>query len=57
MTRAISGKLSDALGQQVIVDNRSGAGGSLALAIIAKSEPDGHTLLMPVDDFVTLFVV
>src|SRR6476620_778916 len=46
VTRAISGKLSDALGQQVIVDNRSGAGGSLALAIIAKSEPDGHTLLM-----------
>jgi tripartite-type tricarboxylate transporter receptor subunit TctC len=46
VTRAISGKLSDALGQQVIVDNRAGAGGSLALAIIAKSEPDGHTLLM-----------
>jgi len=46
VVRAISGKLSDALGQQVIVDNRAGAGGSLALAIIAKSEPDGHTLLM-----------
>src|SRR3954451_11339537 len=46
VVRAISGKLSDALGQQVIVDNRAGAGGSLALAILAKSEPDGHTLLM-----------
>jgi tripartite-type tricarboxylate transporter receptor subunit TctC len=46
VTRAISGKLSEALGQPVIVDNRAGAGGNIAVGIIAKSEPDGHTLLM-----------
>jgi tripartite-type tricarboxylate transporter receptor subunit TctC len=46
VTRAISGKLSEALGQPVIVDNRAGAGGNIAVGIIAKSDPDGHTLLM-----------
>jgi len=44
--RAIGPKLSAALGQQVIVDNRAGAAGSIASEILAKSAPDGHTIMV-----------
>ncbi len=44
--RAISPKLSAALGQQVIVDNRAGAAGSVAAEIVAKSAPDGYTIMV-----------
>ena len=52
VARLISSKLADALGQRglpVVVDNRSGAGGSLGTEMVAKSAPDGYTLLMVVD--------
>jgi len=44
--RRITPKLSEALGQPVIVENRPGAGGNLGADLVAKSPPDGYTLLM-----------
>ena len=44
--RAIGQKLSENLGQAVVIDNRPGAGGVVAGEIVAKAEPDGHTLLL-----------
>jgi len=44
--RAIAPKLSAAFGQQVIVDNRAGAAGSIASDIVAKSTPDGYTVMV-----------
>jgi tripartite-type tricarboxylate transporter receptor subunit TctC len=44
--RPIAQKLSEALKQQVIVDNRGGAGGTIGADAAAKSPPDGYTLLM-----------
>jgi len=42
--RIVAPKLGERLGQQVIVDNRPGAGGNIGLAALAKSDPDGYTL-------------
>src|SRR5687767_16034929 len=44
--RALSQKLSEQMGQQVITDNRPGAGGNLGLELTAKAPPDGYTLVL-----------
>jgi tripartite-type tricarboxylate transporter receptor subunit TctC len=46
VARAINQKLSEALGQTVVVDNRGGAAGALGCDLVAKAAPDGYTLLL-----------
>ncbi len=46
LAREVANKLSTSIGQQVIVDNKPGAGATLGAGLVAKSTPDGYTLLM-----------
>ena len=46
LARTIGQKLSDAVGQQVVIENRPGAGGNIGAEAAAKSAPDGYTLFM-----------
>ena len=46
LARIVTPKLSDAMGQTWIVDNRSGAAGNLAAELVANANPDGHTVFM-----------
>jgi tripartite-type tricarboxylate transporter receptor subunit TctC len=46
IARLVGQRLSDRLGQQVIIDNRGGAGGTIGTEIAARSAPDGYTLTM-----------
>ena len=46
MARVVAAKLSDAFQQQVIVDNKPGAGGTLGTRLVAHAAPDGYTLLI-----------
>jgi tripartite-type tricarboxylate transporter receptor subunit TctC len=44
--RIVAQKLSETLGQQVVVDNRGGASGQLAAELVARAAPDGYTIMM-----------
>lgn len=46
VARTMAQKMTELLGQQVLVDNRGGAGGLIGTELVAKSPPDGYTLLM-----------
>jgi tripartite-type tricarboxylate transporter receptor subunit TctC len=46
IARIIGKKLSDSVGQPVVIENKAGASGNIAAQAVAASEPDGHTLLM-----------
>jgi tripartite-type tricarboxylate transporter receptor subunit TctC len=51
--RIIAPKLSESMGQHWVVDNRAGAGGNLASEIVARANPDGHTVLLALDTMLT----
>ena len=44
--RSVADKMSETLGQQIVIDNRGGAGGTVATRAVAKAPPDGYTLLV-----------
>lgn len=52
VARMVGAKLGESLGQQVIVDNRSGASGNIGAEIVARAAPDGYTLMVHTIPFV-----
>ena len=53
IARVLTAKLSQALGQQFVVDNRGGAGGSLGAEIAARANPDGYTFIIVAASYAT----
>ena len=54
LSRIITPKLTEAMGQQWVVDNRGGAGGNVAAEIVAHAAPDGHTVFMGFNTVLTV---
>jgi tripartite-type tricarboxylate transporter receptor subunit TctC len=52
IARIVAQKLTEGMGQQVVVDNRAGAGGNIGMGLAATSAPDGHTLIVVSSSFV-----
>jgi tripartite-type tricarboxylate transporter receptor subunit TctC len=52
IARVVAQRLSESLAQQVVVDNRAGAGGNIGMGIAANATPDGHTVLVVSSSFV-----
>jgi tripartite-type tricarboxylate transporter receptor subunit TctC len=52
-TRPVADRLSQAFGQSVVVENRGGAGGNIGTELVAKSAPDGYTVLIGTDAVVS----
>jgi len=48
IARLAAQHMSERLGQQFVIENKPGAGGNIATEYVARAEPDGYTLLMPV---------
>ena len=53
IARLITPKLSEAMGQQWVVDNRGGAAGNIAAELVARAAPDGHTVFLGLSTIVT----
>ncbi len=52
LARVIAQKMSEHWGQPVVIENRTGAGGTIGTALVAKATPDGHTLLVSSASFI-----
>ena len=57
LARLVGQKLTDMWGQQIVVDQRPGAGGIIAADIVAKAQPDGYTWLLSTGAYTTLVVL
>ena len=51
VARAVSQKMTENIGQSVVVDNRTGASGSIAATMVAKATPDGYNILIVSSSF------
>ena len=54
VSRVLGDKVSPLLGQPVVVENRAGSNGNIAMELVARSEPDGHTLVVVADSMIVI---